>query len=80
MLEPLVKAGTDGIDIGCIDGFIYTAFPVLSAYIADYTEQCLVTCCQENACPTCLIKPKERRQLIHSVLHDSETTIHILAQ
>ena len=80
MLEPLVKAGTDGIDIGCTDGFICTTFPVLSAYITDYPEQCLIACFQENACPTCLVKPKERGQLIHSVLRDPETTIHILAQ
>ncbi|KAF8222409.1 hypothetical protein L208DRAFT_1322791, partial [Tricholoma matsutake] len=80
VLEPLVKAGTDGIDISCADGFICTTFPVLSAYIADYPEQCLVTCCQENVCLTCLVKPKERGELIHSVLHDPETTIHILAQ
>ncbi|KAF8224594.1 hypothetical protein L208DRAFT_1510954 [Tricholoma matsutake] len=80
MLEPLVKAGTDGIDIGCADGFICTAFPVLSAYIVDYPEQCLIACCQENACPTCLVKPKERGQPIHSVLRDPVITIHILAQ
>ena len=80
ILEPLVKARTDGIEIACTDGFLHNTFPILSAYIADYPEQCLVACCQENACPICLIKPKERGQLIHSVLHNPETTIHILAQ
>jgi len=80
MLEPLVKARTDGIDISCTDSFLRTTFPILSAYIVDYPEQYLVTCCQENACPTCLVKPKERGQLIHSVLHNPETMIHILAQ
>jgi hypothetical protein len=80
ILEPLVKAGTDGIDMGCADGFLRNTFPILSAYIADYPEQCLVACCQENACPICLVKPKERGQPIHSVLRDPETTIHTLAQ
>ena len=80
MLEPLVKAGTDGVNIGCTDSFLHTTFSILSAYIADYPEQCLVTCCQENACLTCLVKPKERGQPVHSVLCDPEMTIHILAQ
>ena len=80
ILEPLVKAGTEGIDMGCADGFLRKIFPILSAYIADYPEQCLVACCQENACPICLVKPKERGQPIHSVLRDPETTIHILEQ
>ena len=80
MLEPLVKAGTNGVDMGCADGFLRNIFPILLAYIADYPEQCLVTCCQENACPIYLVKPKERGQPIHSVLHNAETTVHILAQ
>ena len=80
MLESLVKARTDGVDISCMDGSLCTTFSMLSAYIADYPEQCLVTCCQETACPTCLVKPKERGQPIHSVLYDPKTMIHILAQ
>ena len=75
-----MKAGTDSIDMGCADGFLRNTFPILSAYIADYPEQCLVACCQENSCPICLVKPKERGQPIHSILRDPETTIHILAQ
>jgi Plavaka transposase len=80
MLEPLVKAGTDGVNISCMDSFLCTTLPILSAYITDYPEQCLVACCQENACPTCLVKPKERGQPIHSVLRDPEMMICILAQ
>ena len=79
ILELLVKAGTDGVDMDCTDGFLRNVFPILSAYIADYLEQCLVACCQENACPICLVKPKERGQPIQSDLCDAETTIHILA-
>ena len=76
-------AGTNGVNtsMDCADGLIRTSFPILSAYIADYPEQCLVACCKENACPTCLVKPTERGALIRrSVLREQTTTLEILGQ
>jgi Plavaka transposase len=78
IIAPLIKAGRDGVDMNCADGFIRTAFPILSAYIADYPEQCLVTCCRENSCPTCLVKPTERGDVIHSGLRNPKETLDLL--
>lgn len=80
MLEPLIAAGKEGIDMVCADGFIRKVFPIVSSYIADYPEQCLVVCCKENSCPTCLVKPENRGEYrVHSVLRNPESTLEVLS-
>ncbi|EGO05437.1 hypothetical protein SERLA73DRAFT_26626, partial [Serpula lacrymans var. lacrymans S7.3] len=44
ILEPLKKAGIEGMDTTGGDGAVRGVHPVLACYIADYPEQCLVTC------------------------------------
>lgn len=79
LLEPLVSAGKQGVDMVCADGFIRTAYPILAAYIADYPEQCLVACCQENCCPSCAVKPKQRGEYeTCSVWRDPDKTLAAL--
>ncbi|KAJ7158358.1 hypothetical protein C8R43DRAFT_882678 [Mycena crocata] len=80
MLEPLKAAGNNGMRMNCADGFVRKVFPILSAYIADYPEQCLIACCRENSCPRCLVAGNNRGEPVHSTLRDPAETLHILAE
>ncbi|KAJ7718084.1 hypothetical protein B0H16DRAFT_1433489 [Mycena metata] len=78
ILMPLKAAGEDGVEMDCSDGFVRRIFPILSAYIADYPEQCLVACCRENSCPRCLVNPKKRGETVNSTMRDPEETLRVL--
>ncbi|KAI9449079.1 hypothetical protein F5148DRAFT_1278023 [Russula earlei] len=60
ILEPLMSAGSNGTKLICADGVIHWIFPILTAYVGDHPEQCLVACCKENQCPICTMPVKSR--------------------
>ncbi|KAF8181570.1 hypothetical protein BJ912DRAFT_1023540 [Pholiota molesta] len=54
ILEPLKKAGVDGVLMESSNGDVRRVHPILTCYVADYPEQCLVTCSKYGTCPKCL--------------------------
>ncbi|KAJ7699703.1 hypothetical protein B0H14DRAFT_3652634, partial [Mycena olivaceomarginata] len=53
ILQPLMEAGMNGMDVTGGDGAVRRVFPILSSYVADYPEQCLAGCAKYGTCPKC---------------------------
>ena len=58
VLQPLLDAGTNGVEMISSDGAVQHVHPILTCYVADYPEQCLVACTKYGTCPKCRASSK----------------------
>jgi hypothetical protein len=57
VLQPLEKAGVDGIAMADGKGIVRRVHPILAVFIGDYPEQVFVTCIKSGRCPKCDVEP-----------------------
>ncbi|TFY64417.1 hypothetical protein EVJ58_g2643 [Rhodofomes roseus] len=80
ILKPLQHAGVNGIEVTGGDGSVRRVHPILAAYVADYPEQCLVTCSKYGTCPKCNCPSDKLQEPVAAEPRTSEATESILRQ
>ncbi|KAF9455179.1 hypothetical protein BDZ94DRAFT_1378089, partial [Collybia nuda] len=63
ILQPLIEAGKNGVEMVGGDGAVRRVHPVLACYAADYPEQTLVACTKYGTCPKCQVHANELQDI-----------------
>jgi hypothetical protein len=63
MLDPLKKAGLEGVEVCCADGGVRQGYPVVSAQIGDWMEVCTTACSFHTRCLMCIEDYENRGDL-----------------
>ncbi|RDX46169.1 hypothetical protein OH76DRAFT_1356587 [Lentinus brumalis] len=80
LLEPLIEAANNGVEMVCADGCVRRVHPILAAYVADHPEQCLISGCQENFCPKCAVHSSNLGEPVHSVMKEQSLVWEIVGE
>ncbi|KAJ7699003.1 hypothetical protein B0H17DRAFT_1158261 [Mycena rosella] len=78
IMQSIIEAGKSGRPMVCADSLIRNVWPIFAAYVADYPEQCLISCCKENRCPICTVRPDERGDHQEHPLRDMRETLFFM--
>ncbi|KAJ7135978.1 hypothetical protein C8R44DRAFT_530934, partial [Mycena epipterygia] len=78
IMQSVVEAGKSGQQMVCADSMMRNVWPIFTAYVADYPEQCLISCCKENRCPICTVRPDERGDHQEHPLRDVQDTLYFM--
>jgi hypothetical protein len=80
VLEPLIEAGKNGMEMVSSDGSVRDVFPYLACYVADYPEQCLVTCSKYGTSPKCQARADELQDAQASTPRTQQWTTMIIEE
>ena len=80
VLEPLIKAGTNGMEMISSDGAVQCVHPILTCYVADYPEQCLVACAKYGIGVKCKTPADDLQNPTPAESHSQEWTEQIIEE
>ena len=80
VLQPLMQAGKEGVDMYCADGNQRRIHPILATYAADYQEQCLVTCAKNGTCPKCQTPAESLQDTFPGPSRNPKLTLEIIQE
>ena len=80
VLQPLIQAGKEGVVMHCADGNQRRIHPILATYVADYPEQCLVTCAKSGTCPKCQRPAHDLQNEAPGDARNSKETLNIIQE
>ena len=73
-----MEAGKHGMEVVFGDGYVRCVYPILACYVADYPEQCLVTCAKYDTCPKCLVSEDKLGERQPGKCRTQKTTLGVL--
>jgi hypothetical protein len=77
VLEPLV-GWKERVEMTSSDGSVRDVFPLLTCYVANYPEQCLVACTKDCTCPKCWARHDELQEPLPATPRDQQWTTKII--
>ncbi|KIY48117.1 hypothetical protein FISHEDRAFT_43848 [Fistulina hepatica ATCC 64428] len=80
VFESLIEAGKNGVPMTNGQGFTHHVYPLFTAYVADFPEQCLVTCTKHGTCPKCRCPANNLQSPEPSAPCTAQWTVEIIAQ
>ena len=80
VLELLIEAGTNGVEMTSSDGAVQCVHPILTCYVTDYPEQCLVTCTKYGTCVKCKAPANELQNTIPAENRTRQWTEQIIEE
>ena len=78
IVEPLITAGKDGVEMASGNGEVRLVHPILASYVANFPEQCLVTCSKYGTCPKCRVASDSLQDASASPLQTQAWTLGVM--
>ncbi|KAL0568043.1 hypothetical protein V5O48_013944 [Marasmius crinis-equi] len=78
LLRPIAGVSKSGLEMVGGDGVVCRVHPIISCYVADYPEQCLVGCAKYGTCPKCQCSAEDLQDMTENPKRTQVWTIDVM--